>query len=146
MENNLQEVSLKCEEREQEQEEVFNTPPSEEKSLSQKKRRGAPIKKGLRKPQIILLQTLSQLKKPVTKKQLAELAGVDVTKIGEYAGPRPPGRTEKASLRYPFPDLHTLGLVKIQKLEGFPAICSITTKGREFLMTLAPNTEESNRR
>lgn len=135
MNNNLQEVSLKGEE--QEQEEVFGrTPSSEEKPFSQKKRRGAPIKKGLRKPQIILLQTLAQLKKPVTKKQLSELAGVDVTKIGEYAGPRPPGRTEKASLRYPFPDLHTLGLVKIQKLEGFPAICSITAKGREFLVAL----------
>lgn len=88
------------------------TPAAKKTAPVVTERKPREINLGLRKPQLQILTALSKAKRPLTRSEVAEKAGVDPTSVGDYAGPRPADRTEAASARYPFPDLASSGYVK----------------------------------
>lgn len=93
-------------------------------------------KDGLRGPQIRILQTLARNSRPLSRKQIAEKAGVDPTKIGDYAGPRPDSQSFETAEKWPFPDLHTAKLVRVEQhdIDGRDVLCyTITAAGRKAL-------------
>jgi len=69
----------------------------------------------LRKPQRMILQSLLRSRNALSRNQIAERSGVDPTKIGDYAGPRPYNQADKAVKRWNFPALDTLGMVAIKQ-------------------------------
>ena len=73
---------------------------------------GLPPVQTLHKKQIDILKTLAGSAIPLTRKQISSLSGVDGSKIGDYAGPRPTTQSEKTKLKWPFPSLIDLGYVK----------------------------------
>jgi hypothetical protein len=74
-------------------------------------------KKQLRGPQEEILKALASSSKPLTRLEIAEKSGVDFSKIGDYAGPRPKDQSEETRARWPFPDLYALKMVYIEVIE-----------------------------
>lgn len=70
-------------------------------------------KEGLRTPQVRVLKVLVKAKSPMTRKQIAEKADLDPTKVGDYVGPRPETQSEETQARWKFRDLVSLKLVKV---------------------------------
>lgn len=90
----------------------------------------------LRKPQIKILHALCKSRRMLSRKQIAAKSGVDPTKIGDYAGPRPFNQSEKAQSRWNFPALVSLGLVYVEQhdVSGKDLMLySITDKGRRLM-------------
>jgi len=66
---------------------------------------------GLRKQQIDILQALQGAGVPLSRKQISDISGVDQSKIGDFAGPRPANQSEKTKEKWPFPSLIDFGHV-----------------------------------
>lgn len=91
----------------------------------------------LREPQIRILQCLARHKQPLTRKQIAEKAKIDPTKVGDYVD-RPEGQSEETASRWKFSDLKTLKLVRVEvhDLNGKDTrTYTITPKGKTIVTT-----------
>lgn len=87
-------------------------PPEPKVDPQSKPTAHVPAGTSLKTPQLKILKALRNGDQ-LTRAQIAQRAGVDPTKVGDYAGPRPVDQTEKARERWNFPDLYQLGLVTV---------------------------------
>lgn len=71
--------------------------------------------KPLRKPQAAILACLEASDRWMSRNEIAYQSGVDPTKIGDYAGPRPFTQSEKTKTRWGFPTLIALDLVEVEQ-------------------------------
>lgn len=72
----------------------------------------------LRRPQIAILRALVESNADMTRDEISKVSGVDRSKIGDYAGPRPENQSEKTKERWPFPTLLDLGLVTVTRCDS----------------------------
>src|SRR5690242_1633048 len=93
--------------------------------------KAAKANKGLRAPQVRILQALAKSGKPLSRKEIAEKAPVDLAACVEYIGSADPAIRKANDVKH-FPSLVSLGLVKEERHEGEPVTYAITAKGRKL--------------
>jgi hypothetical protein len=67
----------------------------------------------LKRNQVKILAALAKRKTPLTRKQIADLAKMDASKVGDFAGPRSKAQSDKTKAKWPFPSLIDLGYVSV---------------------------------
>lgn len=95
----------------------------------------AETKKGLRKPQIRVLEALAKAKKPMARKEIAEKAPCDLAFLTEYLGSNNPEIREKNDAKFGV-SLSTLKFVKVSIDEEQGTLYEITAAGRKALTSL----------
>lgn len=90
----------------------------------------------LREQQVKILKALASASRPLQRKHIAKLSGVDPTKIGDFAGPRPLEQAVHTKAKWQFPTLTDLRYVvaETHDVDGRDVMLyRITEEGRKQL-------------